>query len=397
MTDTVPLELIPIDDRSEEALVEQARLRVYTASSGLLNDFSENSAIAALIQGQGFAASEFLYRVNKLPLNLVIAFLSVAGVQRRLGTKASVSLTFSLTAPLTNSFFIPQDFEVLDESGQFSFYTTDQLEIPPGLIQGSVGAIASQVGSGYNLAAYQVNTLTQPLTFLSGVVNIQAAAGGTDAETVYQAIERGLIELRTKNLVTADDYEAAAESIMGQGSVCKAIGMLSANKLEEQRGAVHLFLLNADGSPATSEQQSLVVNALKPRIQLGTSLYASPMELLNISANLIAKISSDKAPESIADELWLALEEYLSPTNYPSNQDIILDEIKYVLRNTGLIENVTELTLNDKALNIPLPNDYTLPIAYSLYLQLISPDGFPYDILRGAGEPIEFDGVEIEL
>lgn len=74
MTDTVPLQLVPIDDRAEEALVEQARLAVYTASGGLLNDFSPNSAIASLIEGQAFAAAELLYRVNKLPLNLVIAF-----------------------------------------------------------------------------------------------------------------------------------------------------------------------------------------------------------------------------------------------------------------------------------------------------------------------------------
>lgn len=388
MTDiaSVPLNSVILDDRQEEELVKQANLKVFNASGGLLNDFSENSAINAIAQGLAFAGSEILYKANQLPLAFVVDFLKVTGLQRKLGTKATVTLTFSLTSALNNSYFIPQGFEVIDDAGQYSFFTDAALEIPAGLTQGSVTATAESVGSKYNLAAYAISKATQPLTYLAGVVNTSPAAGGTDEETQEQAIERGLVELRTKNPVSADDFEFLAESILGEGSRAIAIGLLAANKTLEQLGAVHLFLLNADGSPANNAQLNLVRESLRPKTQLGTSLYTSPMETLDIGVELTAKIISDNEPEDIADELWGVFQDYLNPATYPTGKSVLVNELEYVFRSTGLVGDIQQVLINDDALNIPLPKNYTLPIAYSLNLRLISPDGFPYEILRGAGE-----------
>ncbi|MBD2196621.1 MULTISPECIES: baseplate J/gp47 family protein [Calothrix] len=394
MTDisSIPLDTILLDDRDEESIVSQAQLRVYNASGGQLNDFSENSPVAALIQGQAFAASEFLYHVNKLPLALVVDFLKVTGVEQSLGTKAVTTLTFTLTAPQSTPFTIPEGFEVVDSSGQYSFFTDATLQIPPGLIAGSVTATAEEVGSKYNLPAYTITRATQPLSFLSSITNVESSSGGTDAETLDQTISRGLTELRIRNLVSEDDYEVAAETILGEGSVAKAIGLLSRNKNEEELGAVHLFLLNANQEPANDAQVQLVSDSLSRRIQLGTQLYISPMELINISASLIAKVTIGANVEQVINDLWEAYKSYLNPSTYPVGQDIILNEVEYHLRLTEGIKNIQTLSLNGSPTNIVIPNQYSLPYPYSLFVQLLSEDRVIYESLRGAGESETFIG-----
>ncbi|BBD59511.1 hypothetical protein NIES2109_22980 [Nostoc sp. HK-01] len=388
MTDiSTTLNSIILDDRDEETIVQQAQLRVFNASSGQLDDFTENSPVAALIQGQAFAASELLYKVNKLPIAVIIDFLKVIGVERRLGTKATTTLTFTLTAPLSNTFIIPEGFEVIDVSGNLSFLTNTALSIPPGLVSGSVTATAEANGAAYNLAAYTLTGIPNPLTFLASVTNIDGSNGGSDAETDEEVISRGITELRVRSPISAADFEFIAERELGFGSRCIAIGLLGANRFTRQLGAVHLFLLNADGTPANSAQLIKVQEAFASRVSLGSSLYVSPIELLNISGDLVARLAPGREPEETADELWEAFNTYLDPTQYPVGQDIILNEVEYALRATGAIKDIQTLNLNGQPLNIPLPNQYTLPTAFSLNMSLVNEEGIIYEVLRGAGEP----------
>ncbi|KOP22826.1 hypothetical protein AMR41_29480 [Hapalosiphon sp. MRB220] len=395
MTDiinSVPLSSVILDNRDEATIVEQSQLRVYNASGGQLNDFTENSPVAALIQGQAFAASEFLYYVNQLPLALVIDFLKVTGVERSLGTKAKTTLTFTLTAPQQIPFTIPEGFEVVDSSGNYSFFIDATLQIPPGLVSGSVTATAENVGSAYNLAPYSINGATQPLTFLQSVVNTEPASGGTDEESIDSTVSRALTNLRLRNLVSADDYEQAAEQLMGEGSVAKAIGLLSQNKTQEELGAVHLFLLNANQEPVSQAQIAEIKNSLSSRIQLGTKLYISPMELVNVSIEIIAKLAPNIDPEEAIDDLWEAYQSYLNPSTYTVGQDLLLHEVEYQLRLTGVINNIQLISLNGEPSNIPILNDYSLPHPYSLYARLVAEDGSIYQGLRGEGESPDFGG-----
>ncbi|MDZ8259448.1 baseplate J/gp47 family protein [Nostoc sp. ChiQUE01b] len=289
-------------------------------------------------------------------------------------------------------FNIPQGFEVVDDSGVYSFLTDNLLQIPVGLISGSVTATAEEVGSAYNNPAYSITNITQPLAFLTGVTNPEAASGGTDLEEVSDTISRALNQIRLRNLVSTNDYEQAAETLLGNGSVAKAIGLLGKDKTTRELGAVHLFLLNADGQPANEAQLSYIKSQLSGSLQLGTSLYTSPMEQIFISAEFTAKLTIGVNPEEAFDRLWEAFQEYLSPNSYPLGQDLIFYEVGFALRNTGVIKEAGNLILNGSPSNIPMPNDYTLPSAYSLFMQLVDENGVVFEALRGAGEPPEFSG-----
>lgn len=387
-----PSEALPlpvIDDRSEEELFEQARLRVFNESQGVLNDFTENNPLAALLQGQVFAGAELLWRCNKIVPALAIQFYKNAGVERRLGTKATVALTFTLKQLQSIPFTIESGTEVTDSSGKYSFLTDERLVIPANVISGQVTATAARVGSGYNVAPFTITQILQPLTNLSTVINTQAAQGGSDKESDESVILRGNRALRQRGLVSRSDYEQAATEILGEGSVAKAIGLLAADKQSYQIGAVHLFILNSDASPGTSAQLNQVEKALKEQLHIGTSLYISPMELLEVDGDIIAPITSGQNATKVAEGLWNAFKDYLAPTSLIPGQTLVHSEVGYNLRLAGGIQRVDQLRLNQDITNVPMPNEFTLPVAHSLYVKLIDERGASvYEGIFGIGDVI---------
>jgi hypothetical protein len=388
-TESIGLYLPALDPRNEEALARQAQTTVFNRSLGQLNDFSDHSPTAALIQGQAFAAAELLYYANKLPLALTLKLLELTGVQRNLGARSQVSLTFSLTAPRTAPYTIPAGFEVRSR-GNLAFRTDSELIIPPGVISGVVVASAVDLGTAYNLPAFTITQLIQPLSFLAGVVNREPSQGGAPAESIETAIARGLQQLRRRNLVSAPDFEEAAEEILGQKSTAKAIGLLNADRISYEPGVVHVFCLDSSGNPATDVQLSSVRTVLARRLMLGTRLYASPMDLVPIRVRLIGRLGSESA-DAVADRLWTALQIYLSPRRWKTGGSLLIKELEYELRLAGGLKYLEELLINDDAVNVPMPNEFTVPTAYSAAFLLTNDSGQLFNLLRGAGEPPEFD------
>lgn len=98
---------------------------------------------------------------------------------------AQTTLQFTLSIPLTSASIIPEGTRVSPDGsdGDLFFITDKLLEIPAGQTQGSIKAtcsVAGNVGNGFTSG--QVNTLIDPLPFVSGVVNTSISSGGADAE-----------------------------------------------------------------------------------------------------------------------------------------------------------------------------------------------------------------------
>lgn len=385
MADAEPLPLPILDPRNEDALVEQALIHTYNASGGKLNDFSSSSVARSLLEGQAFAGAELLFYLNRLPLAIVLQYLRITGVERRLGTKAQVTLTFTLRAVLAAPYTIPQGFQVL--GGRYSYFTDSILVIPEGAISGQVTATAAEVGTRYNLPAYEIDAFTQPLAFLSAVTNEEAASGGTDEEPLDEAIARGLAEIRRRNLVTASDYEEEAVSILGEGSVAKAIGLLAGDKVSYQLGAVHLFALNASGEVPNNAQLTTLQQEMNDRIQIGTQLYVSAIDLVLIDVEVVAQLVDGEDPNSVAEELWAALREYLAPTAFQPGESLLLNEVEFALRLTGRVEYIQAVTLNDQATNLPMPHPYSLPKANAIYCKLVDSVGETHSVILADGDP----------
>ena len=379
-----------IDDRSEETLARQAESVVAAASGGRLNDFTSSGPLGVLLRAQSFVGAELLYRVNQLPLALAVQFLSNAGVERRLGSRAVVPLTFSLTAPLSTPFTIPAQFEVVDAGATVSFFTNTSLTIPPGATQGTVSATSERPGSEYNVAPFTLTQVTLPLAFLAGVVNTQPAQGGADEESIEDTIARGIVGLRTRNPVSADDFRFLAEQALGSGSRAKAVGLLGPDALTRQPGAVHVFVLDALGVGANVDQVQRVSTLLRSKALLGTSIYVSSMPTQDISVEVVGRINSLTTGEGATDALWEAFQSYLSPRAYEPGDTLQISELRYQLRLVEGIDRIESLTINGGVLDVPFPNEFTAPVPYSLVCRLVDEDGAVTELVRGEGESTEY-------
>ena len=376
--------LIPIlDPRNEEDLSAQAIAIVSNRSGGLLNDFSDHSPISALMQGFAFSAAELLYYTNQLPYALVLKFLQTStGITQSLGQKATVSLTFTLSAPLTNSFQIPANFQILG-SDNLSYYTDSILTIPPGSSFGIVSATAENVGITYNKPAYTINRITQPIAFLASVLNIGDSQGGADAESNESLINRALLSIRTRNLVSEYDFNNATEAILGLGSKAKTIGLLGADKVTKQNGVVHVFALDVSGSPVNSSQIAQISQALIPRLMIGTQLLIDPMGVLSADGKAIVHIEDSVDVTTVSRDLWSAFKDYFNPNSLIPGATVLISEITFALRTVSGIKYIEELTINSSFDRVPMNNAYTIPKANSLNITLVDSNGNPFAISYG--------------
>jgi uncharacterized phage protein gp47/JayE len=385
---TEPLPIPVLDPRNEATLVESAIARVETASDGQLNDFSAHSPLRALLEGQAFAQAELLWYLNQLPTALALAYLKIAGVERNLGTTATARLQFSLTTALTTPYTIPAGFSVSDGAGELLYYTDAVLVIPPGSVSGSMTATAAELGPEYNLPAYAINSFQLPLAFLATVANLEAAGGGTNAETVEAAIARGLEAIRSRQvLITADDYQDKGAELIGVGARGYAIPLLGADKISEQLGAVHVFVLNADGSRPSTQQCSAAQAAMQQLSPLGTAVYCSPLEPTPVDVRAIARYTTGVNPTTVASGIWTALSNYLSPLNFRPGQSVLVKEVEYLIRAEAGIEYVQSVTLGGFATNQPMPLRYAVAAGRSLFLELVDAQGRVLPFGFGVGDP----------
>ncbi len=388
-----PLEDPVIDPRNEEELVEYALDRIYTASGGTLNSFSPSDPARCLVEGQVFAGSELLFYVNKLPSALAIAFLKIAGIMKREGSAAQATLTFTLSSPLATPFTVPAGYVVTSSGSASLGFTTDVvLIIPAGSINGSVAATAEDTGSIYNVAAYTLSNLSQPLAYLSSCTNTEPAAGGTNAESAEELYSRAFAAIRRRGLVSADDYQEETHQILGEGSVAHAIGSLAADRISTERGVVHVFALNADATELNQTQLNDLQYQLQQKTHVAVKVYASNVDLYPIQIKAIAKLVPGSNPEIVASDVYSAIEEYFTPGQLPLGQTLVLKEVEFLVRQQVGVEYVQSVTLggveaeSPQSTNLPLPHPYSAALLESLEVELVG-ESESYTYLYGVGDP----------
>jgi uncharacterized phage protein gp47/JayE len=389
VTRVTPLEAPSLDPRSEFELVDYALDRVFSASGGRINDFSAGAPARALIEGQAFAGAELLYYANQLPEALAIALLTIAGIQRKLGSAATVTLEFTLTSVLGNAFAIPAGFEVRTGSG-LAFTTDTLLTIPAGDLTGQVSATCSTLGVVGNVPAFQITQIITPLAFLSRCTNPAAATGGAAEETMEQVKSRAFSALRRRGLVSAADYEEEAIALIGDGAVATAIGRLGADKSSEVLGAVHVFVLGADAAPLNDAQLRVIQGALQTKSHITVDVFCSNIDIVKADMSVIASIPAGGNPATIAADIYTALTLYLTPGALPLGESIILKELEYIVRNQA-VEYVQSVTIGDhlgelRGTNYPLPNQYSAAKLTGLNIALVQGEN-TYSYAYGDGDP----------
>lgn len=364
----------PLTEVNTRELTDRALSRISSLSNGKLSGFTEHSTTRVLVEGLVSVVNELVHQVALVPQATLIELLNSTGFEPSQGSKAKGLVTISLTSTPVDPLTFPEGLKLSTPDG-FIFATTEPLTIAG--TSGDVAVEAIEVGSGYNVPTGSISVLVPgqgPFLLLSQIRNDDPTTGGTDALEPAQALEQGYRQLYAgRVLITARDY---TQFVLQQlpGAVVRVKGVTGPNN-EYELGGVHVYLLNPDNTAPSSAQLTELEQVLQDRIVIGTNVYVSSLELMNIDVDVYCV--TDGSLDT--DELRHAIANYLNPRTFSTDQ-VYYRELEYVVRSTPGVTRVDSLliahppALTD-ANDIPLPNSYTLPILRNLRLFLDTPTG----------------------
>jgi hypothetical protein len=364
-------------------------------SGGKINDRAPHAPTVVITDAVEFRARELEYVADRIAEKAAIRHLQTCGIQRMMGRKAQVTLVFTLSATLTQ-FVLSRGYMVT--GGGLEFFTDEDVLVT-NTFQFTVTATAKEPGTRYNVPPYTLNNLTQTRAFLASVTNLERAAGGLDAETEQEAIARGFQAIRRKKgvLISADDFEQYATEVLGAGSIAKAIGLLTPDKLSKKPGYVHLFCLNSDGSQLTQTQVQTLKSELllqfpvflngefeEKGVTIASGVSVSSIDLYPLEIYCVATLIPGDNPDIRARAIESALLEFLEPGRLPLGQTVILYSLITVVQNAG-VADVQTLSANVSSFdgnqinvetfysNIPLPTEWTASHLLGCSFTLVDP------------------------
>lgn len=289
-----PLPPIELDPRTESELVSASARRVYEASGGTINDFASGSPVVALLEGQAFAQSEFLYFANQFPEAVLVEWIGpFLGAQRRTGAGASAEITLTID-PRDQEFVVFPGFEVATDPNEtngvsITFVTVEKLEIPAGETEGTTKVVATFRGENTNVAAGSINKTITSLSGIAAVTNVERSSGGQDPELLSEVKERFYSLIRRRNPVSADDWQDFFSDALGPGTSTTVLPRRSerdsynyGDNYVQSNPAVSFFVLNPDGSPITNTQQAALQNLVKWSLPTEFLGFVYPMEVDDI-------------------------------------------------------------------------------------------------------------------
>jgi hypothetical protein len=340
---------------------------IETNSGGLINDRAPHAPTVVITDAFEFCRLELEYAMDKMADKAATLHLQTCGIQRRLGRKAQVTLTFSLSATLAQ-FVLSAGYMVSAEGGIEFFTDTDVAVFNTASF--TVTATAKAVGTKYNVAAYTLNNLSQTRAFLASVTNTEPAQGGLEA-----------IRRKKGVLISADDFEQYAMEILGLGSVAKAVGLLTPDKLSKRAGFVHVFCLNSDGTQLNEAQRFALQEEMNAQVPaflrdvegekiktLASGVAVSSIERYGLEVNVIATLIPGDNPETRAQAINRAVTSYLEPGRLPLGETIVLYSMISVVQNAGVRDvqsmNVNVSTFDELTQNVTIETFYgNIPLA----------------------------------
>ena len=123
-----------LDDRRFQDLVDDAK-RIVQQRCPEWTDHNVSDPGVTLIETVAFMVDQLLYRVNRIPDRLYIAYLDLLGVSLHPPAAAATDVTFWLSAPQEETVVVPLDAQVstmrTEDEEAIAFATQKELAVPP--------------------------------------------------------------------------------------------------------------------------------------------------------------------------------------------------------------------------------------------------------------------------
>lgn len=273
-----PILPLQLDPRNTSALVRDMQTKIFLESDGQLNDFSPSSPLSAIVEGQAFAQGELLYYLNALPEAYTIQWLRQLGIQRSIGARAVVEVTFIKQRGFNRSVVIPSG-TIVSTSNNLNFIL--QKEVRIGDSQTSVKGIvqSEKWGSVYNVPAESIEKINVNILGLERATNLVSAQGGKNLESIDSLKAKAFSLLRRRGLISAEDYENEITTIAPEASIVKVLSYEDRFNLtgESPTGNIVVCAADENGQELGELIRTNILKSLKNKIPLGNSIsFISP-------------------------------------------------------------------------------------------------------------------------
>lgn len=343
-----PILPLQLDSRNTEALVRAIQTRIFLESDGQLNDFTPASPLASIVEGQAFAQSELLYYLNNLPEAFSLQWLRQLGVQRKIGSRAYVDVTFFKVPGFAKVVLIPKNTKVYASNG-LAFETLEDIKILETQDSVTTPCRSERWGSVYNVGAESISKIEKNFAGLEFLTNSFPATGGSDLESIDDMKRRAFEVFSRRNLTSSNDFENEVRSLLPEAGIVKVLTYEEKFELSELlSGNVFIVVGDSEGQPLSQANLGSLISSMKDRVTIGTNVSFISPEIIpvDISINILYN------PESISDSLdFLAnqvfevLNEFISPSSIGLGGEILYQDVTKRLNQLEFIRNINSLDL----------------------------------------------------
>jgi uncharacterized phage protein gp47/JayE len=317
-------------------------------SGGELNDFTPASPLAAISEGQAFAQAELLYYLNNLPEAFSLQWLRQLGIQRRIGAKALVDITFYRTPGYNRVVVIPQGTKVFANSG-LEYEILEEVRILESEDSSTVICRSSKWGSVYNVSAGEINKIEKAFVGLDFLRNNSDAAGGKDLESVNAMKQRAFEVLSRRNLTTSSDFENEVSVLAPEASIVKVLTYEERYQLSSAlSGNIVICMGDESGNALSDTTLQYVVESIRNRVTLGTNISILAPEIIPI--DVVIEMYYD--PTEItgntdlrSNEILQALQDYINPLNLPLGSDLSYQDLLRKIYEFSFVKTVNTFDL----------------------------------------------------
>lgn len=268
-----PILPLQLDPRNTPALVRDMQTKIFLESDGQLNDFSPASPLSALVEGQAYAQSELLYYLNSLPEAYTLQWLRQLGIQRSIGAKAVVEITFTKVANFNRTVIIPAG-TIISTANRLNFVLKNEVRIGDSLLSAKGIATAEKWGTSYNVPAFSIEKIDRNILGLDTITNNVSAQGGKNLESIESMKSKAFSLLRRRGLISAEDYENELALLAPDASIIKVLTYEERFNIESDipSGIVMICIGDGNGAELESSVRENILKLMRKRVPLGTGI-----------------------------------------------------------------------------------------------------------------------------
>lgn len=343
-----PILPLQLDSRNTTALVRAIQTRMNLESGGELNDFTPASPLAAISEGQAFAQAELLYYLNNLPEAFSLQWLRQLGIQRRIGAKALVDVTFYKVPGYNRVVVIPSGTRIFANNG-LQYEILEEVRILESQDSTTTICRSSKWGSVYNVGEGEINKIEKAFVGLDSLRNNASAAGGKDLESLNSMKQRAFEVLSRRNLTTASDFKNEVTSLAPDASLVKVLTYEERYQLSSVlSGNIVICMGDENGKSLSNTTLKYVIESIRNRVTLGTNISILSPEIIPI--DLVLEVYYDPTEISgntdlRANSILSTLQEYINPNNLPLGSDLSYQDVLRKLYEFSFIKTINTLDM----------------------------------------------------